>query len=206
MVGTSPLAHLEAILTRRTPRHRKGFYTWMLLAPLTTPFMLIRTSHPALVPLPSIPPTLSIAVIPNFPFFFCVWRSWSHYRGAAHSSLGVFSCPSYSTDFLLSAYKASDYLRSLLQRGAIIPHLDANLDGIYARHARSDADTNHDLTNPVSEGGKDKGKRTDEKKVLLGQDAVPHILELYGLPESAASNIYRAVEQAGARLRKGIYT
>lgn len=21
------------------------------------------------------------AVIPNLPFFFCIWRSWSHYKG-----------------------------------------------------------------------------------------------------------------------------
>jgi hypothetical protein len=93
-----------------------------------------------------------------------------------------------------------------LQRGAIVPHLDAHLDGIYARHATSDTDTNHDATNAVSESGKDGERRTEEKKVLLGPDAVPQILELYGLPESAASNIYRAVEQASARLRKGIYT
>jgi len=106
----------------------------------------------------------------------------------------------------LSAYKASDYLRSLLQRGAIVPHLDANLYSIYARHAPPDTDTNHDTTNTVSESGKDEERRTEEKKVLLGGDAVPHILQLYGLPESAASDIYRAVGQASARLRKGIYT
>ena len=102
-----------------------------------------------------------------------------------------------------SAYKASDYLRSLLQRGTIVPHLDANLDNIYAKHAPSDAIP--DETRSISEGETDEGSRTDEKKVLLGRDAVPHILELYGLPESAASDIYRAVEQASARLRKGIY-
>jgi len=163
IVAPSPLAHLETILTRRTPRHRKGFYTWMLLAPLTAPFMLI-------------------PVIPNFPFFFCVWRSWSHYR----------------------AYKASDYLQSLLRRGAIVPQHDAKLDGIYAKHAPSNVP--HDDTNPVSEAEKDKEGRTEGKKVLLGRDAVPRILELYGLPESAASDICRAVEQAGSRLRKGIYT
>jgi len=163
MFGTPPLAHLEAILTRRTPRHRKGFYTWMLLAPLTAPFMLI-------------------PVIPNFPFFFCVWRSWSHYR----------------------AYKASDYLRSLLQRGTIVPHLDANLDNIYAKHAPSN--TLHDATKSGPEVGKDEEGRNEENKVLLRRDAVPQILELYGLPESATSDIYRAIEQASSRLRKGIYT
>jgi hypothetical protein len=64
----------------------------------------------------------------------------------------------------------------------------------------------HDDTKPVSEAEKDKEGRTEGKKVLLGRDAVPRILELYGLPESAASDICRAVEQAGSRLRKGIYT
>ncbi|KAH9969574.1 mitochondrial K+-H+ exchange-related-domain-containing protein [Russula dissimulans] len=163
IVGISPLAHLETILTRRTPRHRKGFYMWMLLAPLTTPFIVI-------------------PVIPNLPFFFCVWRSWSHYR----------------------AYKASDYLQSLLQRGAIVPHHDANLDGIYAKHAHSNA--SRDETVSVSGTKKDEEGRAEEKKVLLRRDAVPHVLELYGLPESAASDIYRAVGQASARLSKGIYT
>lgn len=147
-------------------------------------------------------------MIPNFPFFFCVWRSWSHYRGSL-LSFSWRSWRSYITIFFLvflfffSAYKASDYLRSLLQRGAIVPHLDANLDNIYARHASSDAI--HDETKSISEGEKG-GSRTKGKKVLLGRDAIPHILELYGLPESAASDIYRAVEQASARLRKGIYT
>jgi len=156
-VGTSPLAHLETILSRRSPRHRKGFYMWMLLAPLTAPFMLI-------------------PVVPNLPFFFCVWRSWSHYR----------------------AYKASDYLQSLLQRGAIDPRSDPDLDGIYASHAPSD--TLHDATKSDAGDGKDK-----EQKVLLRRDAVPQILQLYGLPESAGSDIYRAVEQANARLREGSY-
>ncbi len=48
--------------------------------------------------------------------------------------------------------------------------------------------------------------RKEEKKVLLKRDAVPQILELYGLPEPAASDMYRAIEQASSRLRKGIYT
>lgn len=24
---------------------------------------------------------LTLAIIPNLPFFFCVWRAWSHYKG-----------------------------------------------------------------------------------------------------------------------------
>lgn len=109
--------------------------------------------------------------------------------------------PIFSQDV---AYKASDYLRSLLQRGTIVPHLDANLDSIYARHAPSN--THHDATKPGSGVGKGDERRREEKKVLLRRDAVPRILELYGLPESAASDIDRAIEQASSRLRKGIYT
>ncbi|KAH9080564.1 mitochondrial K+-H+ exchange-related-domain-containing protein [Lactarius deliciosus] len=151
------LSHLETLLSRRTPRHRKGFYTWMLLAPLTAPFMLI-------------------PVIPNLPFFFCVWRSWSHYR----------------------AYKASDYLHSLLQRGAIVPHSSKDLDDIYLTHAPSDK-----LRNAIKSGVGEKEEhenKKEEKKVLLRREAVPRILELFGLPASAASDIYRAIEQASHRL------
>ena len=108
--------------------------------------------------------------------------------------------PSYRN----AAYKASDYLRSLLQRGTIVPHLDANLDSIYAKHAPSN--TLHDTTKSGPEAGKDEEGKNEEKKVLLRRDAVPQILELYGLPESATSDIYRAIEQATSRLRKGIYT
>jgi hypothetical protein len=101
------------------------------------------------------------------------------------------------------AYKASDYLRSLLQRGTIVPNSDANLDSIYAKHAPSNV--LHDATKSGSEVGKDEEGRKEEK-VLLRRDAVPQILELYGLPESAASDIYRAIDQASSRLKKGIYT
>jgi len=110
------------------------------------------------------------------------------------------SCPSYRG----AAYKASDYLQSLLQRGTIVPHADANLDGIYAKHAPSN--TLHDATTSGCEAEKEEEGRKEEKKVLLKRDAVPQILELYGLPEPAASDMYRAIEQASSRLRKGIYT
>jgi hypothetical protein len=103
-----------------------------------------------------------------------------------------------------AAYKASDYLRSLLQRGTIVPHTDANLDSIYAEHAPSN--TLQEATTPDSGAGKDEEGTKEGKKVLLKRDAVPQILELFGLPESAASNMYRAIEQASSRLKKGIYT
>ncbi|KAG6844060.1 hypothetical protein H0H87_010058 [Tephrocybe sp. NHM501043] len=59
--GPVTLAELRALVAYRTPRHRKGFYIWMVIAPFTAPFMII-------------------PIIPNIPFFFCAWRSWSHYK------------------------------------------------------------------------------------------------------------------------------
>ncbi len=103
-----------------------------------------------------------------------------------------------------AAYKASDYLRSLLQRGTIVPHSDSKLDNIYAKHTPSNA--LQEATTSGFGAGKDEEGTKEEKKVLLKRDAVPQILELYGLPESAASDMNRAVEQASSRLRKGIYT
>ncbi|KAJ3503908.1 hypothetical protein NMY22_g18088 [Coprinellus aureogranulatus] len=55
------MSELRQYVEHRIPAHRKGFYTWLAIAPLTAPFMIV-------------------PVIPNLPFFFCIWRSWSHYR------------------------------------------------------------------------------------------------------------------------------
>jgi hypothetical protein len=79
--SSTVLSDLRAYTEHRIPRHRRGFYLWMIIAPFTAPFMLIRMyhifSHYSI--LPSVDGT---AVIPNIPFFFCAWRSWSHYRGS----------------------------------------------------------------------------------------------------------------------------
>ena len=95
-----------------------------------------------------------------------------------------------------------------MQRGIIVPHSDANLDSIYAKHIPSNTlqEPTTSATTSGSGAGKDEEGTNEEKKVLLKRDAVPQILELYGLPESAASDMYRAIEQASSRLRKGIYT
>ncbi|KAJ6525221.1 mitochondrial K+-H+ exchange-related-domain-containing protein [Mycena vulgaris] len=69
-VSSAPaaLSDLRALLQRRIPLHNRGFYTYLIIAPFTAPFMII-------------------PVIPNLPFFFCAWRAWSHYqalRAARH--------------------------------------------------------------------------------------------------------------------------
>lgn len=84
----SPLFHIRSLLSKRSPHHKKWFYIWLAIAPLTTPFALLRESRTSFqvgVTIFSSPVCFwsrSVAVIPNLPFFYAVWRTWSHYRGS----------------------------------------------------------------------------------------------------------------------------
>jgi len=166
---TSPLSHLQQLVEKRIPTHRKGFYLWMLLTPLTAPFKLI-------------------PIIPNIPFFFCVWRSWHHYR----------------------AYKASSYLESLLRQGAIVPEVNVGLDQIYenCRHRLSQASsTGSNSNNPAGTTdahGADTAKVKDgaTEELILDREAVPDIGSYFDFPKGAESDLYRALEQTSNTLLK----
>lgn len=170
-VCVSPIPHLHSLLDKRTPKHRKGFWMWLAIAPLTAPF--------AIVP-----------IIPNFPFFFCVWRSWSHYR----------------------AYKASEYLEGFLQRGAIIPQASPELDVIYAKYAprqlasSPEAEARHEKA-PSQASSDPKPEDSDrdasaDASLLLSKDAVLELQRALDVPEDStfATDVYRAIEQARVRL------
>jgi hypothetical protein len=43
-VSHPSVMHLRTLLASREPRHRKGFWMWMAIAPLTAPFILVRES------------------------------------------------------------------------------------------------------------------------------------------------------------------
>lgn len=150
--GPETLSDLRALVKYRTPKHRRGFYLWALVAPLTTPFMLI-------------------PLIPNIPFFFCVWRSWSHYR----------------------AYKASQYLNTLLEGNVIVPEKSRLLDSVYTQHSpRPKEKSEADVEN--SESGR------KQHAILLTRDAVPTIVRQFALGTTAEADLYRAVEQARLRV------
>ncbi|GBE89343.1 hypothetical protein SCP_1600040 [Sparassis crispa] len=185
---SSPLQQLRTLLEKRTPRHRRGFITWLLIAPLTSPFILV-------------------PVIPNFPFFFCAWRSWSHYR----------------------AYKASQYLEEFLDQGAIVPEASSDLDAIYAEYspktiadrekpptdgdANLEADVSLDLSqtpvdhrvhkppNPEPKAQNGENPNGASLRLILTPAAVPPLAARLGLsPDSSfTSNMYRALEQASRR-------
>ncbi|KAI0784780.1 mitochondrial K+-H+ exchange-related-domain-containing protein [Abortiporus biennis] len=176
---TSPLAHLRSLLEKRTPRHRRGFFMWMIIAPLTAPFMII-------------------PVIPNLPFFFCVWRSWSHYK----------------------AYKASSYLQEFLNQGAILPQSNPELDKIYEEYAPKPAPSTQpvadttalpeDLDSDASSTpslGKHQSQPPSEgpRRLILTREAAPAIADLFELQPAASfdGDFYRALEQARLRMGKG---
>lgn len=178
------LSHLRVLLDSRGPRHRRGFYLWMLISPLTFPFIII-------------------PVIPNIPFFFCAWRSWSHYR----------------------AYKSSQYLSSLIDQGFVHPEPNRELDDVYRLFSPSASNTNDSQSNGLqtpssderglSENATDPNPKTAPSStadnntgpvahhLLLSHEAVPRIIELFSLPDSAAADVYRAMEQVRVRLQAG---
>ncbi|EMD40059.1 hypothetical protein CERSUDRAFT_112276 [Gelatoporia subvermispora B] len=180
---TTPLPHLRALLEKRTPRHRKGFLAWLAIAPFTAPFMLI-------------------PIIPNFPFFFCAWRSWSHYR----------------------AWKASQYLEQFVEQGAIVPEPSPELDEIYAEYAPrpplpSTASSPSSPSAPSSRSPSNPSTPEPEHDpsapppsasasappyLLLSRHAIPALSRALNLPSDAsfAADVLRALEQA--RIRLGI--
>lgn len=76
----------------RQPHHRKRMIWCILGMPLTIPFIVI-------------------PVIPNLPFFYLVWRAWSHWR----------------------AFQSSKYLSDLIQQGRLIPTPSEELDQILSK-------------------------------------------------------------------------
>ncbi|KAK4684193.1 hypothetical protein P7C73_g6005, partial [Tremellales sp. Uapishka_1] len=86
----SLLPKLHRLLIHRVPYHRKMMIRSLLATPLTAPFALI-------------------PVMPNFPFFYVLWRAWSHYK----------------------AWRGAVYLEDLLKLGMIVEKPSAELTTVY---------------------------------------------------------------------------
>jgi len=152
---TSPLLNLEKLVDKRAPRHKRGAWFWLLVSPLTAPFMLI-------------------PIIPNLPFFFCIWRSWHHFR----------------------AYKASQYLQGLLARGAISPLSDPRLDEIYSSSSVSTTPKPQEAAIPENRGP----EPSDDNAMLLSASDVQRIQHTFGLPKSFVTDLNRALAQTSLRI------
>ncbi|KAG9227494.1 hypothetical protein CCMSSC00406_0000860 [Pleurotus cornucopiae] len=124
--GPTTLSQLTTLVQHRGPNHRKGFLTWMLITPLTAPFMII-------------------------------------------------------------PYRASQYVQALLESGSIIPEPSKELDRLYERYrVKENAQSSHP---------------TPSHPLLISRDAVPPIIETFGLEVDDSADIYRAIQQAEVRSR-----
>jgi len=115
--------------------------------------------------------------------FFCAWRSWSHYR----------------------AYRSSQYLQSLLDHDIIVPEASELLDEVYKLYARKklsaacdDPKSSSDFSIP-----KTNPDREPQHTLLLGPEAVPDILSLFGFESTTSADLHRAIEQARLRVAGG---
>ncbi|QRW00669.1 potassium/hydrogen exchange-like protein [Ceratobasidium sp. AG-Ba] len=155
MSSVDPLIHLRALLVHRSPLHRSRTWLWMGLAPFTAPFMLL-------------------PVVPNLPFFFCVWRGWTHWK----------------------AHKASAYLLELIENDAVQNTPSKELDVIYSESAPRPPPGKP--ATPKTSNSPDADPAVTQ---LIPKPTVtiPRILKAYDLPKEAERSFFRAVEQARLR-------
>jgi len=157
----SPLLNFRETINERTPLHRKGFWTWLIIAPFTAPF--------AIVP-----------IIPNLPFFFCAWRSWSHHR----------------------AWKSADYLQHLLGSGSIRPESNDEFAELYPSGSadlvseKKSGDNSSLGSDPTEKSGRGHGS------LLLSSSGATEVVKRLRLQDSALGEITKALEQASTRLEK----
>ncbi|KAL5635465.1 hypothetical protein ACGC1H_004304 [Rhizoctonia solani] len=154
MSSVDPLVSLQEQLVLRSPLHRRKTWFWVGVIPFTAPFMLI-------------------PVIPNLPFFFCVWRAWTHWK----------------------AHKASTYLLELSNKDAIHASPSQDLDNVYSNASKL-------LPDPSPRDDEDSDLEFDSSITQLLPNPVPtisHIIDTYSLPKEARRSLLRAVEQAKIR-------
>ncbi|KDQ20793.1 hypothetical protein BOTBODRAFT_142251 [Botryobasidium botryosum FD-172 SS1] len=112
--------------------------------------------------IPFTAPFMVIPIIPNLPFFFCAWRAWSHWR----------------------AFRAADYLQSLVEHSVVVPTPSPTLDRLYQSDASDTADSLQSL-NPAR---------------------IPEFISTYDLSSTTATELGRAIDQAKLRSEKSANT
>ncbi|SCZ98357.1 BZ3500_MvSof-1268-A1-R1_Chr3-2g06318 [Microbotryum saponariae] len=108
-------------------------------------------------------PFAIIPVVPNFPLFYVLWRAWSHYR----------------------AWKASQYLSTLLSTSQLSLTPSKELDKIYSSTSTSTSSTT-----------------SSENQVVLTMSKVPEIVRTFGLSGEEEGELKRAVVQCELRVKQ----
>jgi len=101
------------IVRRRRPIHQHYRWRWAFVIPLSLPLSLVPGTAPISHAL--------IVVLPNLPFFYAVYRIWSHHKGTYLEFV-----------WLIIALKGGDYLEQLIREDALVSEPSKILDKIYA--------------------------------------------------------------------------
>ncbi|BCR97170.1 mitochondrial K+-H+ exchange-related family protein [Aspergillus luchuensis] len=152
---------LQAIATERQDLHRRRMWLSLLATPLTAPVGLI-------------------PLVPNVPFFYLVYRAWSHGR----------------------ALNGSKHLEFLLEKNLLNPISYPGLEELYAKRV-SYALENTGVDKPIAEMVEDVEK-SDDKLLLRMTDAkkLASILEAPDLALEAERAIIQVEEKLKADAKK----
>ncbi|OJZ88431.1 hypothetical protein ASPFODRAFT_44100 [Aspergillus luchuensis CBS 106.47] len=152
---------LQAIATERQDLHRRRMWLSLLATPLTAPVGLI-------------------PLVPNVPFFYLVYRAWSHGR----------------------ALNGSKHLEFLLDKNLLNPISYPGLEELYAKRV-SYALENTGVDKPIAEMVEDVEK-SDDKLLLRMTDAkkLASILEAPDLALEAERAIIQVEEKLKADAKK----
>ena len=178
-----PLVNLKNHALHRAPKHKRLLYAYIFIAPFTTPFIFV-------------------PIIPNIPFFFCVWR-----YGKFSSSIVLKHylerlwrrCRAWSN---YRASRAAKYLIDLLKSDTLVSTPSEELEIIYqGASQRVIASPSSAKKHSDSSTGTSKfTSRADE--ILLGEDEVSQIIKSFGLPKETGRGLLRAIKQARVRIHK----
>ncbi|CAL5871716.1 uncharacterized protein PFLUO_LOCUS5969 [Penicillium psychrofluorescens] len=149
-------ALLGAIATDRQELHRKKMWWSFAAAPITAPLGLI-------------------PIVPNIPFFYLVYRGWSHWR----------------------ALNGSRHLEYLVQNGLLNPISLPELERLYAKRASYALDDTQ-IDTPPSEMVEDVEQSDD--RVLLKMSDAKKLASILEAPELALE-AERAIVQVSGQLK-----
>ncbi|PWN49828.1 hypothetical protein IE53DRAFT_374924 [Violaceomyces palustris] len=149
------LASLESLTSHRTPHHYRRLWLCVAGMPFTIPFALI-------------------PVIPNLPFFYLVFRAYSHWK----------------------AYKSSAYLAVLLQQKRIKPTPSPEIDSIFK------ADTNHSIQ--AENVKRDANQESEvEAELILQKSQIEAMIKRLELQDWARTDLNRARMQVERSIQEG---
>lgn len=147
------LKSLKNLTDHRTPHHYRRFWYCVVGMPITIPF--------ALVP-----------VVPNLPFFYLVYRAWSHWK----------------------AYKSSQYLSTLIGQDRVRPTESKDLDAIFAQASPPVDASSPEASNKETEttATTSTSNPAQNEHMLLLTHHIPMLMDKMEFPEWVQADLRRA--------------